>query len=212
MKMLKLLRFPAVAAALLMLAAGAIAQTGGVKGKVKNRNGDGIAGASVTIRKDGKDLKTGRADAKGNFEITGVRTGMYNVVFDADGYTAGALFDVEIKDGHTRDLGDNLILYVDLGTQIIIRGHVFSRDGFVIPGAKVDMYVRKGDSAFKKVVSSHSNSDGEFGFRHDQKGVNTVRIVVKYNGVTGTKDIPIDIAAVYRTEISLEYPEAKDKD
>src|SRR5690606_13343818 len=134
---------------------GAIAQTGGVKGKVKNRNGDGIAGASVTIRKDGKDLKTGRADAKGNFEITGVRTGMYNVVFDADGYTAGALFDVEIKDGHTRDLGDNLILYVDLGTQIIIRGHVFSRDGFVIPGAKVDMYVRKGDSAFKKVVSSH---------------------------------------------------------
>jgi hypothetical protein len=210
MKMFKFLSFPAASVAvLMMLAAGALAQTGGIEGKVKNRNGDGIAGAVVTIRKDGKDLKSGKADAKGKFKITGVRSGKYNIVFDADGYTAGALFDVEIKDGHTRDLGDGLILYVDLGTQVIVRGHVFDRNGFILPGAKVEMYVRKGDSKFKKVTDSYSNGDGEFGFRHDQKGVNTVRIVAKYKGVTGTKDIPIDIAAVYRTAITLEYPEIK---
>lgn len=211
--MLKFLRFPAAAAAvLMMLTAGAFAQTGGVEGKVKNRDGDGISGAAVTIRKDGKDLKSGRTDAKGEFKITGIRSGKYNIVFDAEGYSAGALFDVEIKDGDIRDLGSKLILYVDKGTQIIVRGHVFSRDGFILPGAKVEMYVRKGDSAFKKVVSGYSNGDGEFGFRHDQKGVNTVRIIAKYKGVTGTKDIPIDIAAVYRTAITLEYPEAKSAD
>lgn len=194
----------------MMLAAGIYAQTG-VKGKVKNRNGDGIAGAVVTIRKDGKDLKSGKTDAKGNFTISGIRAGKYNVVFDAEGYSAGALFDVEVKDGDIRDLGSGLILYVDQGTQVIVRGHVFDRNGFILPGAKVEMYVRKGDSAFKKVTSSYSNGDGEFGFRHGQKGVNTVRVVAKYKGVTGTKDIPIDIAAVYRTAITLEYPEVKDE-
>lgn len=210
MKMLKFLRFPAAAAALLlMLTAGAAAQTGGVEGKVKNRSGDGIAGAVVTIRKDGKDLKSGKANAKGEFKITGIRAGKYNVVFDAEGYSAGALFDVEIKEGDIRGLGDGLILYVDQGTQVIVRGHVFNRDGFTLPGAKVEMYVRKGDSAFKKVTSSYSNGDGEFGFRYAQKDVNTVRIIAKYKDVTGTKDIPIDIAAVYRTAITLEYPEAK---
>lgn len=210
MKIVKFVKFPVAALVVLMAAAAAFAQTGGIKGKVKNQNGDGIGGAVVTLRKDGKDLKSGKADAKGEFKITGIRTGKYNVVVDAEGYSAGALFDVEIKDGDIRDLGSKLILYVDQGTQIIVRGHIFNRDGFILPGAKVEMYIRKGDSAFKKVTTSYSNGDGEFGFRHDQKDVNTVRIVAKYKGVTGTKDIPIDIAAVYRTAVTIEYPEMKD--
>ncbi len=172
MKLTKLFNFFSAALVLTTLfAALAFAQTGGVKGKVKNDKGDGIAGAEVTVRQNGKDLKSTKADSKGNFTITGLKTGKYNVVFDANGFAAGALFDVEVKDGDTRDLGKGLILFVDQGSQIIVRGNVFDANGFIIPGAKVEMLVRRADGDFKKFTNSYSNSSGEFGFRHPQ-GIN----------------------------------------
>lgn len=206
MKSVKLFGIVAVT---LFLALSAAAQTGGVKGKVKNDKGSGIPGVEVTVRKDGKDLKSTKSDSKGNFTISGLRTGKYNVVFDAEGFAAGALFNVEVKDGDTRDLGDGLILYVDEGSQIIVRGNVFDANGFTLAGAKVEMFVRKADGEFKKVTSSYSNSEGEFGFRHPQ-GINAVRVTAKYKGVTASKDIDIDMTAIYRTAISLNYPEKKE--
>lgn len=192
----------------LLFALPAFAQTGGIKGKVKNSSGNGIAGAEVIIRKDGKDLRSTRSDAKGNFTIGGLQKGKYNIVFDAEGFAAGALFNVEVKDGDVRDLGGGLILYLDEGSQIIVRGSVFDTNGFILPGAKVEMFVRKADGAFKKITSAYTNSEGEFGFRHPQ-GINAIRITAKFKGVTASKDIDIDMAAIYRTAISLNYPEKK---
>ncbi len=209
---MKLIKFFSIFAAsvlfTLLFAISAFAQTGGLKGKVKNGNGNGIAGAEVTVRQNGKDLKSAKSDPKGNFTISGLKTGKYNVVFDAEGFAAGALFNVEVKDGDIRDLGNGLILYVDEGSQIIIRGNVFDANGFLLPGAKVEMLVRKGDGEFKKVTNSYSNSEGEFGFRHPQ-GINAVRITAKYKGVSASKDIDIDMAAIYRAAITLNYPEKK---
>src|SRR5688500_1316411 len=97
---------------------------GGVKGKVRNNKGSSIAGATVTARWGGKDVKSVKADSKGNFMIEGLSVGTYNVVFDADGYATGVKFGVEVKNGNMRDLGDRLILSVDQGSQIIIKGSV----------------------------------------------------------------------------------------
>src|SRR5688500_4947807 len=108
---------------------------GGVKGKVRNNKGGGIGGANITARLSGKDVKTVKSDAKGNFSLQGLDEGTYNIVFDADGYATGVKFGVQVKNGNMRDLGDRLILSVDQGTQLIIRGSVFFREGTSVTAA-----------------------------------------------------------------------------
>ena len=91
----------------------AAAQESGLKGKIRNQKGDGISGASVIARQDGKDVKSSKSDSKGNFELTGLKSGVYNLLIDKSGYSSGLLSDVEVKDSKVRDLGDRLILTVD---------------------------------------------------------------------------------------------------
>lgn len=193
----------------LLFAAGTAAAQTGFKGKVRDTNGKAIPNATVTVRQDGKNLSSDTTDAKGNFEITGLSTGEYNLVFEADGFGAGLLSNVEARTGKVRDLGDDLILRVDPGTLIFVRGSVFSAEGFILPGAKVELFIVEKDGKQKKIGSSYSNSSGEFGFRHAE-GPTKMRVVATYKGRKGTKDIEIDVAAVYRTAVSIDLSKEKD--
>lgn len=181
---------------------------GGVKGKVRNNKGGAIAGASITARLSGKDVKTVTSDAKGNFTLQGLESGTYNIVFDADGYASGVKFGVEIKNGNVRDLGDRLILSVDQGTQLIIKGSVFFREGTSVTAAKVEIERVNEDGSTKSLGSTYTNVSGEFTFR-PPVGVTKVRVTAKYKGVTGSKEIS-DIAnlGIYRTAITLDISRA----
>jgi hypothetical protein len=75
------------AAVLCALGVSALSQTSGVKGKVRNINGKGIP--VVTARQDGKDIKTATSGSNGEFTITGLEEGKYNIAFDANGYSNG---------------------------------------------------------------------------------------------------------------------------
>src|SRR5215207_8716501 len=86
------------------------AQSGGLKSKVRSNKGSAVSNASVTARQSGKDIKTVRSDTKGVFQLTGLSTGIYSLVFNADGFQSGLLQGVEVKGGNVRDLGDRLIL------------------------------------------------------------------------------------------------------
>lgn len=177
---------------------------GGVKGKVRNNKGGSIAGATVTARLDGKDIRSVKSDSKGNFMIEGLRAGTYNVVFDADGYATGVKFGVEIKNGNVRDLGDRLILSVDEGSQIIIKGSVFFREGTSVTAAKVEIQRVNDDGSTKNLGSTFTNVSGEFTFR-PPAGTTKVRVTAKYKGVTGSKEISeIVNAGIYRTAITLD--------
>jgi len=181
----------------------ALAQ-GGVKGKVRNNKGGSVAGATVTARLSGKDVRSVKSDTKGNFMIQGLDAGTYNVIFDADGYATGVKFGVEIKNGSVRDLGDRLILTVDQGTQIIIKGSVFFREGTSVTAAKVEIERVNADGSTKNLGSSFTNVSGEFTFR-PPPGTTKVRVTAKYKGVSGSKEISeIVNAGVYRTAITLD--------
>ena len=176
---------------------------GGIKGKVRNNKGGAIAGATVTARLSGKDVKTVRSDAKGNFTMQGLNSGTYNVVIDAVGYASGVRFGVEIKDG-MRDLGDRLILWVDQGTQIIIKGSVFFKEGRSLTAAKVEIERINDDGSTKNLGSTYTSSSGEFTFR-PPAGTTKVRVTAKYKGVSGSKEITdIVNAGIYRTAITLD--------
>ena len=145
-------------------------ETGGVKGKVRSTKGDGIAAATITARQDGADLKSVTADAKGNFVLDGLKTGTYNLVFSKDGYSSGVLYNVEVKKNKVGDLGGRLVLTVDQGTQVIIKGSVFAPDGRSVGGAEIKIERISEDGSVKKVGSSTASYSGEFSQCRDARG------------------------------------------
>ena len=200
-------RFLVLSAALVfsafVLVPGSFAQ-GGVKGKLRSVKGSGIAGATVTARLSGQNVKTARTDEKGNFTMQGLDAGVYSIVFDADGFSSGVKSGVEVKDGNVRDLGDRLILAVDQGSQVVIKGSVFFREGTSLPAAKVEIARVNDDGSVKNLGSAYTNISGEFTFR-PPPGTTRVKVTAKYKGVTGSREI-VDIVntGIYRTAITLD--------
>ena len=178
-----------------------LAQSGGIKGKVKAPNGRGIANASITVRQEGKAIKAASTDGKGEFRIAGLSSGKYNITFDANGYSEGTLHGVEVKNG-IRDLGDRLILTYDRGSFVILQGSVFFKEGSSVTGARIELEQINGDGSTKSLGSTYSNSSGEFSFRRPE-GVAKLRVTPKLKGVSATKDVDVEEAAIYRVALNL---------
>lgn len=200
MSLFKQITFLFVVAA--ALSSAAFAQATGVKGKIRSQSGNGIPNATITARQDGKDIKTVRANAKGDFEMPGLKPGVYNVIFDADGFQLGLLQGVEIKTG-MRDLGGNLILRPDQGNQVLVNGSVFYKEGTSLGGAKVEIARVNADGSTKKLTSIYTDIRGEFAFRQEQ-GTQKLRFTIKYKGAEAIKELDVDTAAIYRFAVTLD--------
>ncbi|MBX3293933.1 MAG: carboxypeptidase regulatory-like domain-containing protein [Acidobacteria bacterium] len=187
----------------LAVASAGAQSTGGVKGKVKNMNGDGIAGAEVTARQDGKDVRSTTADRKGSFRLDGLPEGTYNIIFEAPGYSSGAKFGVEIQSGKIRDLGERLILTVDRGTLVLVQGSVFYKDGTSVAGAKVQIDEIRSDGSKRSLGSASTSLSGEFTFRR-KEGPARLRITASYKGTSAVKEVEVDSAAIYRVALTLD--------
>lgn len=182
--------------------------TGGLKGKVRTTKGDGIAGATITARLNSEDVKSSTSDAKGNFVLEGLKAGNYNIVFDKNGYGSGVLYNVEIKKNKIRDLSERLVLSVDRGTQVIIKGSIFSPDGRSVGGAEIKIEKISSDGSVKKVGSAFSTYSGEFTFRFAE-GAAKYRVTASMKDSTASKEIEVDSAAIYRLAITLETKNEK---
>lgn len=189
-------------------------ETGGVKGKVRTSKNDAIAEVSVTARKNGQDVKSARTDRNGAFEMTGLEAGNYNFVFDKNGYNSGVLHDVEVKKNKVRDIGGRLVLSVDQGTQVIIKGIVFNQYGGSVRGANVEIERKQSDGSYKKVGATTSSygveplSTGEFVFRFPQNAAD-FRITATAKGAAASKEISVSTAAVYRLALTLNLETEK---
>lgn len=192
------------AASSFILPPSSFAQSGAIKGKVRSNKGDGIANASVTARQSGKDIKTVRSNAKGDFLLAGLSTGVYSLVFDADGFQSGLLQGVEVKSGDTRSLGDRLVLMPDQGNQVIINGSVFYKEGTSLGGAKIEIERLNPDGTTKKLTTLYTNIQGEFIYKQPQGLSTKLRITAKFKGSEGVKEIEVDTAAIYRLAITLD--------
>ncbi len=192
----------------LLFAAATFAQTGGVKGKVRSMAGSAISGATITARQNGDDKRSTRSDTKGNFELTGLEPGVYNFVFDAPGYAAGLKSNILIRNGKTTDLGDNLRLMVDRGSLVIVQGAVFFKSGTSVAAAKVEVEQVNADGSTRKLDTVWTNYQGEFSFKKSQ-GAAKLRFTAKYHDGTGTKEIEVDNAEIYRLAISLDIERTK---
>jgi hypothetical protein len=200
---MKLFRFTLLSAMIFAFSALVFAQdTGSLKGKVRTTKGEGIAGVTITVRQKGEDITSATSDAKGNFVITGLKPGLYNLAFTKNGYGSGVLYNVEVKKKKETDLGERLILNVDQGTLVLIKGSVFNQDGVSVFGAKVEIERINADGSVKKVGTGYTSESGEFTFRFPQ-GKAKYRITATAKGVSASKEIEVEEAAIYRLAISL---------
>jgi hypothetical protein len=188
-------------AAFLTVAAAA-QSTGGVKGKVRTVKGSGIAGASVTARKKGVDVKSTKANSSGEFVLEGLESGRYNLVFESPGYSSGVLYNVEVTKNKTSDLGDRLILTPDQGNQIFLKGSVFDKQGFSVPGAKIEIERVNSDGTTRSLGNTFTSASGEFTFRPQSAA--KLRVTATYKGISSSKEIDVEEPAIYRLAISLD--------
>ena len=208
---MKIFKQTAVVLCVLALTAlAALAQTGGVKGKVRNMKGGAIEGATVTARLKGQDVRSVKSDSKGNFQLTGLEPGVYNFVFEKQGYGAGVKYNVEIKSGSLVNLGDNLALAQDQGTVVILNASVFNQDGRSITGARVEVARINDDGSTKKIATGFTNVSGEFALRQPD-AAGKFRLTAFFKGVSASKDITVDSAGRYSTAITLSLPKEEGK-
>lgn len=176
--------------------------TGAVKGKVRNMAGANIVGATITARQNSKEVGSAKSGSKGEFVISGLDAGVYNIVFDAKGYSSGIKYNVEVKANKTQDLGERLIMQVDRGTQVIVEGSVFFQDGTSVAATEVKIEKVNSDGSVKKLGTVMTNVLGEFVFRQPD-GSAKFRMTVKYKDHIASKEIDVESAARYRIAISL---------
>lgn len=186
-----------------LFASFAFAQTGGIKGKVRSTNGNGISGATVTVRQNGDDIKEVKSDNKGNFLLEGLKPGKYNLVFSRSGYSSGLMSNVEIVEKKIRDLGDRLILNPDQGEFVILNGSVYNQGGFAIYGAKIKIERILSDGSTKKLETGYTSRSGEFTFRFPDETAK-FRVTASAKGVESSKEIEVEGAAIYRVALTLE--------
>jgi hypothetical protein len=193
----------AALSALLLIFPALAQETGSIKGKVRTQRGDGIGGVTVTVRQDGKDLKSVKTDNDGKFQMSALRTGIYNVVFEKNGYSGGVLYDVEVRRKKTNNLGDRLVLTVDQGTLVILEASVFNQNGYVLPGARVIVEELGEGGKLTEVADGYSSGDGDVIFRFREK-TTTYRITATLRGRSAFKDVPVSSPAIYRTAITID--------
>ena len=177
-------------------------ETGGIKGKVRTTRGDSISGVKITARQNGEDVKSVSSDSNGKFVLENLKTGIYNIVFTKNGYSSGLKYDVEVRKGKVGDLGDRLILTVDQGTQVIIKGSVFNEDGRSVSGAEVKIERISDDGSTQKIASIYTNVSGEFTFRQPERTAK-FRVTASVKGASASKEVEVSSAAIYRLALTL---------
>ena len=188
--------------AVLLLSAAVFAQTG-LKGRIRTNSGDAIPNATVTISKEGKEIGSARSKSDGGFIISGIEPGVYSLRVDAKGYASGSLSGVEVKRDKLRDLGNKLFLRVDQGSQVILQGSVFFKEGTSVTRAKIEVEAIQADGSTRRIGKTETNVSGEFTFKQPE-GVTKYRVTATYNGVSAVKDVEVANAAVYRVALMLD--------
>jgi uncharacterized surface anchored protein len=156
-----------VLAALLFVPTGAQskAQTGSLKGKVKEENGKSLQGVTVrATSEDGKEEKREtRSDDKGDFEFADLPAGRYTLSLEKQGYKTFITRKLEVTSGEITKLSRAVELKREGDPYAVIRGAVFYGPGYTLPNSTVTIERVDGVKKFKQETISREG--GEFAFR-----------------------------------------------
>jgi hypothetical protein len=186
-----------------------LAQTTGVKGKVKTTKGKGLPGVSVSVFKDGLEIKQEETNEKGEFLIEGLEEGIYSFTFEKEGFDGGTLKRMQVLKGQLRNLGENLVLRIaDNSIYVVLRASVFDQDGLAVRGAKVEI-TKSSDN--KRITTLYTNDAGEVMMRlPDQNGTfNFTATFQNAEPVSG--EITVEGAGMYHKSLKIKVAKPEKK-
>lgn len=143
----------------------AYAQTGIVKGKVKERDGKVLDGVLIraTNIKNKTIVRETKSDDKGDFEFTDLPTGDYSFRLEKKGYATFQSRNLTVPAGETLKLKSAIELKREESPYASIRGAVFYGVGYSLPNMLVTIERIDGGGKFKQ--EKLSGEGGEFAFR-----------------------------------------------
>ncbi|HEX8144479.1 MAG TPA: carboxypeptidase-like regulatory domain-containing protein [Pyrinomonadaceae bacterium] len=177
---------------------------GAIKGKVREgRRNSPAENVEVIARLGEREVMRVTTNRKGEFIISGLAPGSYGLTFRKPGLSVGRLEEVEVRAGKVRSLPDHLVLTVDEGSIVFVRGSVFTAEGRSVQGARVEIARVQPDGSVKKIDGRITNEAGLFVFR---LGADTARYRISvWTRDVGpvTKDVDVDGPARYNVAVSL---------
>jgi Carboxypeptidase regulatory-like domain len=141
------------------------AQTGNVKGKVKERNGKSLEGVVVraTSAKNKDEKHETKSDSQGEFEFSGLSPGDYSFSFEKQGFKSFTTRKLEVPADQTIKLNRVIELSREGEPFSLIRGAVLHGVGYSLSNASVLIERIDGGKRFKQETISREG--GEFAFR-----------------------------------------------
>jgi len=143
----------------------AYAQTGIVKGKVKERDGKVLDGVLIraTNIKNKTIVRETKSDDKGDFEFLDLPAGDYSFRLEKKGYATFQSRNLQVPAGETLKLKNAIELKREDSPYASIRGAVFYGVGYSLPNMLVIIERIDGGGKFKQ--EKLSGEGGEFAFR-----------------------------------------------
>lgn len=141
------------------------AQTGIVKGKVKEQGGKALEAVLVrAVNVKNKDNRHDtKSDNKGEFEFANLPAGEYSLSFEKQGYKTFTTRKLEVVGGETLKLSQTIELKREGDPYSVIHGAVLFGVGYSLPNASVTIERIDGGKKFKQETVSREG--GEFAFR-----------------------------------------------
>ena len=184
--------------------------TGSIKGKVREGKRNSPAENVEVIASLGeREVAHANTNRKGEFLIAGLAPGSYGLTFRKPGLSVGRLEAVNVVAGKVRSLPDHLVLTIDEGSIVFVRGSVFTAEGRSVQGARVEIARIQANGSAKKIDGRMTNEAGLFVFRLAPDTAR-YRISVWLRDVGPvTKDVEVDGPARYNVAVSLPAPTEK---
>lgn len=188
---------------LLTLVLAIFPQAGIIKGKVKERGGknlDAVRIIAVGATDETKKLET-TSNQSGDFEFKGIPAGDYLLTFEKQGYETFKSQKFSVTAGEANRIRGPVELSKEKPPYAIIRGAVFSGEGFTMRNALVRIEKITEGKKFKS--EAVSGDGGEFSFRIPA-GKATYRLTATAKGFqTISKDVEIEGDDVRQVSLSL---------
>lgn len=204
-------RVVAILAACLLLATSSFAQgSGGIQGKVKEREGKSLADVSVRIervtnaktKEKAGEMKT---TSQGDFSFSNLPAGNYALTFELSGFRTFVTRQFEIKAGEVYIVPRPIEMSRERESHSLVRGAVLTSNGFSMPGVRV-MIERIDNKGFKK-TERISAEGGEFAFRVPSE-VGKYRVTANAKGFEPLS-VEVDVGPDEIRTISLPLEKSK---
>ena len=172
-----------------------------ISGSVSKSDGSVAVGTSVQILKASENINVGQAatiDASGQYSISEIPTGTYNIIFTLEGYETGALTDVTVSNADIT--GQDIILQIFTisanaisivySDDDVIVGNLPSDGSVTATKSGADLTIASSSSGLVEFYVTGSTSNGSLKLQNNAVVPNTLRLTLGSAIIASASKLP----------------------